>query len=296
MRGLFAAVATPIRQDGGVDEGTFDRLIDFLLEAGVDGVCLGGATSEYPHVETDARVRLIRRAAARLPGARALLVGIGAPTVPQTIALGRAAIDAGSRALLLPMPLFFRYAQDDLREYCGYVSRTLAAPCLLYDLPDFTNPLAPETALTLLRQEPFIVGIKDSSGCRDRLDIFASARGNAPWTLLVGDDHLLLAGLRAGWNGGISGVAGFCPELLVALHRSATVGDMEQAARYQHVLDEVIEQIAPFPAPWGIRIGLSVRGIDTGPLPLPLSAGREAQVRELREWCGGKLTSLIPHP
>jgi dihydrodipicolinate synthase/N-acetylneuraminate lyase len=111
--------------------------------------------------------------------------------------------------------------------------------------------------------------------------------------LLVGDDHLLLAGLRAGWNGGISGVAGFCPELLVALHRSATVGDMEQAARYQRVLDEVIEQIAPFPTPWGIRIGLSARGIDTGPLPLPLSARRQAQARAFREWCG---KTEIPHP
>jgi 4-hydroxy-tetrahydrodipicolinate synthase len=293
---MFAAVATPVRQDGGVDEETFDRLIDFLLEAGVDGVCLGGATSEYPHVETGARASLIRRAAARLPAGRALLVGIGAPTVPQTLTLGRAAIAAGSRALLLPMPLFFRYSQDDLREYCGDVSRTLAAPCLLYDLPDFTSPLASETALTLLREEPFIVGVKDSSGCRDRLDTFASARGNAPWTLLVGDDHLLLAGLRAGWNGGISGVAGFCPELLVALHRSATVGDMEQAARYQRVLDEVIEQIAPFPAPWGIRIGLSARGIDTGPLPLPLSARRQAQATAFREWCAERLKSLIPHP
>jgi 4-hydroxy-tetrahydrodipicolinate synthase len=296
MRGLFAAVATPVRADGGVDEDTFDRLLDLLLATGVDGVCLGGATSEYPHVETAARMALIRRAALRIPAGRSLLVGIGAPTVQQTLALGRAAVEAGCRALLLPMPLFFRYAQDDLREYCAHVSRTLAAPCLLYDLPDFTNPLAPETTLSLLRDEPFIVGLKDSSGCPDRLETFASARAAQDWTLLVGDDRLLLDGLRAGWNGGISGVAGFCPELLVALYRSAAAGRMEEAAGCQQRVEELIERIAPFPAPWGIRVGLAARGIDTGPLPLPLSARRQEQVREFQEWCGRELGSLIPHP
>jgi 4-hydroxy-tetrahydrodipicolinate synthase len=267
-----------------------------LLATGVDGVCLGGATSEYPHVETAARSRLIRRAGARLPEGRSLLVGIGAPTMQQTLALGRAAVEAGSRALLLPMPLFFRYAQDDLREYCAHVSRTLAAPCLLYDLPDFTNPLAPETTLSLLRDEPFIVGLKDSSGCQDRLETFASARGAQEWTLVVGDDRLLLDGLRAGWNGGISGVAGFCPELLVALYRSAAAGRMEEAGQFQQRLDELIERIAPFPAPWGIRIGLAARGIETGRLPLPLSATRQAQVREFSAWFAGALKSLIPDP
>jgi 4-hydroxy-tetrahydrodipicolinate synthase len=293
MRGLFAAVATPVRTDGTVDEDTFDRLLDFLLATGVDGVCLGGATSEYPHVETAARLSLIRRAARRLPNGRALLVGIGAPTLQQTLALGRAAIEAGSRAVLLPMPLFFRYAQDDLREYCAHVSRALAAPCFLYDLPDFTNPVEPDTALTLLREEPFIAGLKDSSGCRDHLETFASARGTQGWTLFVGDDRLLLDGVRAGWNGGISGVAGFCPELLVGLYRSAAGGSSEQAAHYQQRLDELIERIAPFPAPWGIRLGLAARGIDTGPLPLPLSAGRQDQVREFSAWFRGARQSLI---
>jgi 4-hydroxy-tetrahydrodipicolinate synthase len=284
MRGLFAAVATPVRPDGSVDEAAFDRVLEFLIAAGVDGVCLGGATSEYPHVDAAARAALIRRASARLPADRALLVGIGAPTVRQTLELGRAAVEAGSAAVLLPMPLFFRYAQDDLREYCAHVSRTLAAPCLLYDLPDFTNPLEPATTLALLREEPFIVGLKDSSGCADRIEGFASARGDRPWTFFVGDDRLLLDGVRAGWNGGISGVAGFCPELLVSLYRSAAAGQTAEAERCQRMLDALIEQMAVFPAPWGVRIGLAARGIDTGPLPLPLTERRRDQVAAFERW------------
>ena len=74
-----------------------------------------------------------------------------------------------------------------------------------------------------------------------------------PWTLLVGDDRLLARGLQAGWDGGISGVAGFCPELLVRLYQSVVAGRADETARLQALLDELIAQIAVFPTPWGIR-------------------------------------------
>lgn len=282
--GLFAAVATPVHQDGRIDLDTFDRLLEFLVDAGVHGVCLAGATGEYPHFETADRKALIRRAAARLPPACALLVGIGAPTMRHAIELGETAADAGSRALLLPMPMFFRYRQEDLEAYCVYVSGALRAPCLLYNLPDFTNGLAPATVLKLLREQEFIIGIKDSSGQPEHLAAFAGARQGRAWTLLVGDDRLLPRGLQAGWNGGISGLAGFCPELLVALYRSFVDGRPQDTGRLAGLLDELIEQLAPFPTPWGIRIGLAARGIETGPLPLPLTATRQQQIAAFTQW------------
>jgi 4-hydroxy-tetrahydrodipicolinate synthase len=292
IRGLFAAVATPVRDDGTLDGRTFDRLVAFLVAAGVDGICIGGATGEYPHFEAAERKAVIGRAAAQLPKELTLLVGIGSSSMARVRALGEAAIEAGSRALLLPMPMFFRYEQSDLHAYCAQVSGALRAPCLLYDLPSFTNGLAPETVLDLLRHEEFIVGIKDSGGRIENLATFASARdagvrgghgaGPKPWTLLVGDDGLLQRGLDAGWDGGISGVAGFCPELLVALYR--THRDGGDTASLQGLLDELIGRLAPFPTPWGIRIGLAARGLPTGPLPLPLTAARERQIADFVRW------------
>jgi 4-hydroxy-tetrahydrodipicolinate synthase len=285
IAGLFAAVATPIHGDGRIDFSTLDRLIDFLIEAGVSGICLAGATGEYPHFETADRKAMIRHTARRLPRDRALLAGIGAPSMRHTIEIGETAMESGSRALLLPMPMFFRYEQADLEAFCVRVSGLLRAPCLLYNLPDFTNGLAAETVLTLLRAEEFIVGIKDSSGQEENLILFAEARaGQQPWTLLVGDDRLLHKGLQAGWNGSISGVAGFCPELLVALYRSFVDNRRDETARLQGLLDELISQIARFPTPWGIRIGLAARGFDTGPLPLPATATRWRQMGAFRDW------------
>jgi 4-hydroxy-tetrahydrodipicolinate synthase len=283
LEGLFAAVATPIDNDGQFDGPTFDRLVDFLLAAGVDGICIGGATGEYPHFELFERIAVIRRAAQRLPADRALLVGIGSSSVRRTLTLGEAAMSAGARALLLPMPMFFRYPQDDLRAFAAHVSGRLKGPCLLYDLPDFTNGLAPETAIALMREEEFIIGIKDSSGRLANVRTFADARQQSNWTLLVGDDRLLRVGMQAGWDGGISGVACCCPELLVALAASSRqgAGDSQQL---QHRLDEFVARLSVFPTPWGVRITLAARGIETGPLPLPLTLERHRQIEDFQSW------------
>jgi 4-hydroxy-tetrahydrodipicolinate synthase len=284
IAGLFAAVVTPVQEDGRLDLPALDRIVEFLVDAGVSGICLGGATGEYPHFETADRKAMIRRVAERLPRNCGLLVGIGAPSMRYVVELGRAAIDAGSRALLLPMPMFFRYEQQDLEAFSARVSTTLQAPCLLYNLPGFTNGLAPATILNLLRSSEFIVGVKDSSGDSGNLQAFSDARRGRPWSLLVGDDRVLHAGLRAGWDGGISGVAGFCPELLVGIYRSHVEGKPDETARLTGLLDELIVHIAPFPTPWGIRIGLAARGIPTGPLPLPVTAVRQRQIAEFSEW------------
>jgi 4-hydroxy-tetrahydrodipicolinate synthase len=284
MTGVIAAVATPVTANGELHLATFDRLIDFLIESGVHGLCLGGATSEYPNTAIVDRRAAISAAARRLPVDRALLVAIGAPSFRQVLELGERAREAGCRAVLLPMPMFFRYEQHDLQAFAGEVSRALAAPILLYDLPDFTNGLEPTTVITLLNDEPFIIGIKDSSGVPEHLSTYAQARAGRDWTLLVGHDGLLFDGLRAGWNGTVSGIACFCPELPLAIYRSCTSGDIDGARKLQALLDEVIVQLGALPAPWGIRIALEVRGFDMGPLPLPLSASRREQVNRYREW------------
>jgi len=290
--GLFAAVPTPVDDDGRVNLGAFERVVQFVMEAGVDGICLGGATGEYPHFETAERMAIIRHVARLLPDDRALLTGVGGPSMRHTLDVGRTAIEAGCRALLLPMPMFFRYEQHDLQAFAVEVSRALAAPVLLYDLPDFTNGLDPATVIALLKDEQFIVGIKDSSGVAEHLSAYAAARADRDWTLLVGHDELLLDGLRAGWNGTVSGIACFCPELPLAIYRSCSTGDIEGARRLQALLDEVVVQLGALPAPWGIRIALDVRGFNMGPLPLPLSASRREQVDRYREWLPGWMENV----
>ena len=192
-------------------------------------MCLGGATSEYPRFETAERLQILRRVARRVPRGTPLVAAIGGSSLERTIELGTAAFDHGCQAVLLPMPWFFPYQQVDLAAYVAYVADTLDGPCLLYDLPGFTTGLDADTSISLMQSEPNVIGIKDSSGRVENLLRFVEARGNRDWSLLVGDDRNGLASAEAGWDGGISGIAAFCPELLVALHGAARSGRMELA-------------------------------------------------------------------
>jgi dihydrodipicolinate synthase/N-acetylneuraminate lyase len=287
VRGLFAALVTPVRDSGRPDVDRLDRILDAVLAAGVDGVCVGGATGEYPHVEAADRVALLRHVAGRLPRGRMLLAGVGASSLSLTLEIGRAAIEAGSLAVLLPMPWFYKYGQDDLASYCLHVSEALRTPCLLYDLPAFTNALETSTLIHLLRTGPYLAGVKDSSGDRARLAGLSAARDGAPWSLVVGDDRLVSDGLRAGWDGSVSGIAASCPELLAALVRSLRAGEGAEGDRLQRLVDDVAARLAPFPVPWGVRIALEARGHPTGPLPLPLTAERRRQAADFTTWLRG---------
>jgi 4-hydroxy-tetrahydrodipicolinate synthase len=297
IAGLFAAPPTPLDPHGGIDLDAFERLLDFLLERGVEGICVGGATSEYPQFDLEERKALISRAARKTQGRAVLLASVGACSIMRVLDLARHALREGASALLLPAPHFFPCAQSDLEAFCHEVSRALPAPYLLYNLPGFTTGFEIATSLRLLQGSKEFVGIKDSSGNLAAIETLAAARGSRDQSLLVGSDELLLQSLSAGWNGVISGTACVCPELYVCLFRKFRAGDFQSAQQCQALVDELGRQVMSIPFPWGIRIGVEVRGISTGPLPLPVSPFREHQINSFRSqfplWLKEKLGEMV---
>jgi len=284
FHGVYAALLTPWDTNGCVDFAAHDQIVDFLLGAGVDGIVVGGGTGEYPHLDLTVRQDLINRTIRRVDGKVKILASIGTSSIHGTLKLGRCAIDAGSDAILLPMPHFFRYEQDDLKAFCERTCSILKAPCLLYNLPAFTNPLQVETAVELLDAEPHILGMKDSSGDRSSLQRLADARKERNFSLFVGDDGVVFDALAAGWDGVISGIACFVPELVRKLFQDFKAGDLHKARWAQDDLQKLIREILRLPVPWGVRVGLSTRGLPAGEFALPLSERRKRQVAALRSW------------
>jgi len=284
IHGAFAALATPVDSNGQPNDVAFERLIDFLIDRGVDGLVIGGATGEYVHFEAQERIRLAQLAIKRGGGRVKMMTCVGTSSIHSTLQLARAGQDAGNTALLLPMPGFFRYNQDDLKAFVETVCEAVDMPFLLYNLPSFTNPLDAQTALDLMRSVENVIGMKDSSGEREHLKFLADGRTRDEYSILVGDDSLLLSAAEAGWDGVISGIACFAPELIGATFRSYRDGDFDKAAEYQGMLDEIIEWVGQLPIPWAVRAGLAVRGIDPGPMHLPPSPVRAKVIADFSEW------------
>jgi 4-hydroxy-tetrahydrodipicolinate synthase len=279
VKGVYAAVLIPRLPDGELDAGAFRASLGFLRAKGVVQVVVNGATGEYCLTTAEELARMLAICRETLPDGE-VLCGVGAAGLPGCLALGRVAIEGGARALLLPMPHFFPYSQDDLHAFCASAAARLDAPVLLYNLPSFTTPLELETVRGLIDSVPNILGIKDSSGS---LGILAGLSSEA--CRIVGDDRVLVAALDAGvCDAVVSGVAGVLPELTTFLFERRGAAEYPLAVE---LLDGLIRRLSAFPVPWGLKLIAECRGIAPARFSLPLSAARTAQAHEFRCWFPG---------
>jgi 4-hydroxy-tetrahydrodipicolinate synthase len=263
----------------------FDKNVQFLLNRGVSGVCVNGATGEYAGCSNEERLEAVSRAR-RLSGSNGLLVAaVGSMRWEETVRLALEAEDAGADALLIPAPHFFSYEQGDLAEFYRQTVAKVHVPALIYNLPAFTGGLDPQVAVGLIREVEGIAGVKDSSG---RLDILeALSLDDRGAVRLVGNDSVLAPALSRGLcDGTISGVAGVLPELTLALVASAS-GQEPDFRLIEKDLTDLIEQLDAFPTPWGLKLIAGCRKLHPASFSLPLSSARQQQAASFRTWFGG---------
>lgn len=283
VHGVYAALFTPIRDDGSLNREVLRAETEFLMGAGVDGLVMNGATAEYPLARESDFAEIVG-IVSEVAGKGRFLASIGGTDVLGSIRNGRLAMEAGAQALLLPAPLFFQYGQQDVEAYARYVAGELKAPVLLYNLPQFANGYETETADRLIHRDGPIVGIKDSSGSLDILRMLTE-RGAEGVSRIIGNDQVFVQARREGiCDGVVSGVAGALPELLLILGRADLVEDAAAFDGAAGLLAELIEKLNLFPTPWALKFIAERRGL--GPLgsAIPLSDARRAQAELLCEW------------
>ncbi|MBS1801205.1 MAG: dihydrodipicolinate synthase family protein [Acidobacteria bacterium] len=278
--GVFAALLAPRNAAGKLDTVDLRRQIESLSVDTVSGYAINGATGEFPFSTPEELAESLSIARKIAPSKR-LLVGIGAGDVRGAVLRGKIAADSGADGVLLSMPSFFPYRQDDLRSFSLAVADQLSVPVLLYNLPQFTSGLEVETTMDLLQSHDNIVGVKDSSGSLDTVRAITESKLNA--TRIIGNDGVLCEALALGLcDAVVSGVACTLPELMTKIFHG-TPGS-EEFVRNRSLLDEFIGHISHLPTPWGLKVTSEVRGFARASYPFPLSAGRRSEVEELQTW------------
>ncbi len=280
FRGVIAAMLTPRGRDGRVDLGALERNIEFVLERGVAGVTIGGATGEYPSLTLAERRQIAARARHILGGRGRLICGAGAATLAESLAIAAHAAEVGADAVLLPPPHFFLYTIEDLEAFYRTAAGEIRLPILIYNVPAFTAAVPPALALRLVSGCPRIAGVKDSSGSLETLAALTRRFPDGA-ARIVGNDAALEAALAAGCcDAVVSGVAGVLPELVVAVwtNRSPVAGRR---------LAEFIDRIDAFPVPWGLKLAAELRALFEAWFPLPVSATRAREIAGFREWFPG---------
>ncbi|HEX5410705.1 MAG TPA: dihydrodipicolinate synthase family protein [Terriglobia bacterium] len=293
LRGIYAALPTPFGDDGQPDLEALDPVVDFLIDSEISGLCVGGATGEYPACGLAERELIFRRVAFRTNGRVPLIFGVGAGNAAQIGRLAQVARECGASAVLLPPPFYFRYGPDEVAEFTRELGSSLPLPVLIYYIPQFTNPFDLGDALQLIETVPNIVGIKDSSGRSENVPSIAKARSKTPLIYFSGDDSCLIDAYQHGADGAISGVASACPELLLEIEKFHRNGAANYPEPIQNLLNEFIAQICALPTPWGVKLALEVRGFRMGPVSWTGCPQIESRVAAFREWFDGWLRGYL---
>jgi 4-hydroxy-tetrahydrodipicolinate synthase len=291
LSGVFAALPTPFGSDGNPLWEALEALVDFGLEHGLKGLCLGGATGEYAACSVEHRRELFKRVSRQVDGRAQLICAIGGEHAGQVRQLAAAAADCGALALLLPPPGFLPYAQDDLVDFVGQVSADLPLPALIYHIPQCTRDLGITNVLRLIATVPNIIGLKDSSGHKPNLAEIQAAEARGPMAFFIGSDDLFLEAFQHGAVGAISGIAGSCPELLLPLYAALHAGKQEQARAWQARLDDFIFHIRDLPSPWAIKLALQARGLEMGTLAWPMGPRLCPKAQEFLDWFTGQIAA-----
>lgn len=241
--GVVPPMVSPLDLNERVDLPAVDRVVNRLIDDGVDGLFLLGSGGEGPTLIEADREKLVERACQTAGGRVQIMVGCLATSTARAIKDARMAARHGADAVVVTTSYYFGVpSQEGVAAHMLGVADASPLPMLMYNIPQLThNLIEPETALACA-EHANIVGMKDSSG---NLEAVKQVIENKPegFAVFEGSEQHTLESLAAGVDGLVNGCNNVLSKGTVELWRAWQAGDIETARRIQDVDMELLHQV-----------------------------------------------------
>ncbi len=229
MAKIITPVITVLNDREKPDVEGNKKVIDFLIDGGVDGILVLGSTGEFPNLSVRERLDFLTFYAEYTSGRCELLAGTGCVSFADTLLLSQAALDLGMTPMVIG-PYYYALDQEKLFVYYDQLAKNLKGDMYLYNFPARTgHSLAPETVRRLAQANPNIVGLKDSVNDAGHTIRILQATAGLPFRVYSGFDDQFLTNLASGGAGSIGALSNIAPELWSDLIRSANAGHLDRA-------------------------------------------------------------------
>ena len=226
VKGIIAAMVTSMHEDESLNEQEIRHQVNRQIAAGADAVFCLGTNGEFYILSEEEKLKVIRIVVDEVKGRVPVYAGTGCPGTKATIALSLKAKELGVDVLSIISPYFAAISQKEIFEHYKAIAEAVDLPIVMYNMPARTgNNIDPATAAELAKI-PNIAGIKDSSGNWDNLKGYIEATKGMDFSVLSGNDSLILPALKEGGAGGITAVANIYPETMVSIYRRFLAGDI----------------------------------------------------------------------
>ena len=259
LAGVIPPVVTPLDADRKLDVPSFERVLERLLAADVDGVFVLGSTSEVAFCTDTMRDQVIAEAVRVVGGRVPVLAGVIDTQTDRVLQHVAAAERAGVDGVVATAPFYAITPAAQVHRHFEILGRESSVPVYAYDIPVCVHTKLDPDLLVELGRSGAIAGVKDSSGddVSFRRLALKNADAGSPLTLLTGHEFVVDGAYLAGADGCVPGLGNVDPTGYVALHRACTSGDWEQARTLQDRLARLME-ICLSPtgtAGWGAGVG-----------------------------------------
>ena len=278
----MVAIVTPMHADGSVDWDSFEKLIDWHIAEGTDGIVAVGTTGESATLGFREHDEVIERAVELVDKRVPVIAGTGGNATDEAIRLTRHAKRAGADACLLVTPYYNKPTQEGLYRHFHAIAMAVDIPQVLYNVPSRTGvDMLPETVARLAEIDN-IVALKEAKGSVARIHDLIEQIGDA-MHIYSGDDGTAMESMLVGCKGDISVTANVAPKLMHEMCKAAIAGDRKLAetldAKLQPLHTNLSLEPNPIPVKWALyEMGYIGPGIR---LPMtPLSDHFHEPVRE----------------
>lgn len=290
LKGMVPPIGTPLNADETVDEKGLRKLVNHLIDGGVDGIFVNGSMGCFALLTDAEQIRAIEIVADEVNGRVPVVAGISDTGTKRVIEKTKIIEKCKVDYLTAVVPYFFRLTQQQGKRFFQEVANAAQKPVLIYNNP-YLTPLDFEVSTLLeLSEEPNIVGLKDSNQDFNRLTgLFEAFRGKEDFTIMLGTELLIPQGLMMGADGAIGGAHNIAPKFASELYQAHLAGDYETAFARSRDLAKICN-IFQYGSIWGgFEAALQLLGICVKSVFEPYSkatAEEKEKVREILVDCG----------
>lgn len=277
LRGIFAPINTPFREDESVNFEGLEKNLGFYLESELAGLLLLGSNGEYKSLGEDEKIEILQMATSLLDGRKTVIVGL----MYESLYLAKKFIDKirdfKIDYLLVQPPFYFRgkLTEDDYFQYYTELANISPFPILIYNAPGFTGVDFSEQLINRLAGLDKVVGIKDSSKEKKQLDNGLS--------VLTGTVNTLYQMLEEGAIGGIVSMANFLPEIPISIYNEFITGNTGKAKELQELANRMNSSISGKSGVAGVKAAMDAAGLVGGNVRKPLKRLSPEEIARIRE-------------
>lgn len=282
IKGVGVALITPFN-NFEVDYEALARMVDHVIEGGVDYIVALGSTAETATLSLKERQEvldfIVERTAERVP----IVAGMGSNNTADLVAQLRSFDLSKCVAILSVVPYYNKPSQEGIYRHYMAVAEASPVPVIVYNVPGRTGVnMTAETTLRLAHATEKIVAVKEASGDIEQMQRIIDGK---PENFLVisGDDGITIELVKRGGVGVISVAANAFPESFCHCIHKAMEGDILSAEKQmEEQFTEPLKLIFREGNPTSVKVMTAAMGLTRDEVRLPLVEGSEELSRDIK--------------